>query len=642
MALGSFVLLICFLSGDYCAVTVFDKKFGAFTPITIFFYGFVVYIAGLFDMLNLGIIIASAISVGAYVVSIAVCIKRRNLIGQVKKILGTTFVCFVLAFGLFWFCDYGQLATGSDDPNHWMSCVKVMTYSGRFYADPATQTNFPTYPPIVAIIELLIQKQYLFVIGGDFSEWIVFLTFHVTILSLFMPFVSMLEEEGKKKGHTTISSLLKCLLFLSAVLIVISVFYRDLYSSIRVDPLLACEASVVFMLILYQHKLECAGVYLLFLLPTITLTKDVGLLFAVFGVALYMITIRKESTAVRKVITAASTVVLSKLSWMGVIQFYGAVDPKPNKVDWIKYAKVLLGFEKYGEAYKNESINTFRNALFDRGITLGDNGIKSSYIIAIAIIVTIMIIQCLILRKRNVAICYIIGMLCLLVFIFGLGGVYVDRFVHTEAIRLASFERYVNALLCMLMLEVVCVLFIENDLHNKSSIILFVAPAILFAISPINNSLMYLKREYPIYEKKERELTDAFSQELLNACEPGSKIYFLSQSDYGIQYIYVQFMIRPNLSLQSIAGDDYNWCFVDSADSQNIYFKEMHSDAWKKEIFQSNVYDYFALMRCNEYFRREFVDCFESPDEIEENCIYRVDAIKEKLIRVCRLQGEEV
>ena len=220
-------------------------------------------------------------------------------------------------------------------------------------------------------------------------------------------------------------------------------------------------------------------------------------------------------------------------------------------------------------------------------------------------------------------------------FILGLGGVYVDKFIYTEAVSLASFERYTNTMLCVLSLELIIILILELWERKYNNLVCVMAVLVIVGVlSPVENTGKYLMRVYPEEQHNQRENTDEFSKKLINNCEPGSNVYFLSQSDYGKNYIYVKFMIRPNLSLQSIAGDDYNWCFVNEADSSNIYFKEMHLEEWKEIIFESGKYDYFAMMKCDDYIRNEFESIFAKADEIIDNAIYRVDAKNKKLILV--------
>jgi len=635
MFYGAMVLLIIVLSGDFFVSLTSRRRFGEITPCVILIYGFIVYVSGLFRCLNVGVAVSLILAVSLYLLAIILAIRNHRLKEGLKNFVNMPFFCFLFLFFVFVYGDYNQLTTGYDDPGHWMDCVKVMTYSGEFYANPETHSTFPTYPPMMAVIQLFVQKVYLFLIEGAFCEWLMFLTYHTVAFSLFMPLVVLLDKYIKENNYKEMYRGIFCTAFSILICITVTVFFRTVHSRVGIDPFLACEGAVVFLVILYREKIRDFYLYIYLLLPAVVLTKDMGLLFAAMGVAYLMIDMLKEKK-IKPILVAILSVIVSKVSWNCVIKYYGAIDPKPNKVNWGKYIKVLVGKDVYSESYKNESITAFRTALVDRFMTVGNGEIYIKYIYVIITLCILSIILCGIFRKnRKILLASIMSYVCLVMFILGLGGVYVDKFVYTEAVSLASFERYTNTVLCMLLLESLCIFVIElGDCNCKWLPSIVVVLIIVSTFSPLENTGKYLKRGYPEEEYSQREKTDAFAKKMVEICESGSNVYFLSQSDYGKRYIYVKFMIRPYLSLQSVAGDDYNWCFVRKADPNNIYFKEMHLEEWKDVIFKSGKYDYFAIMKSNAYIKDEFASLFSSPEAIIDNAIYRVDARNEKLILI--------
>lgn len=626
MIFGAIILLFLFVSGDFCATTVFGRKFGEITPCTVLAYGLIVYIAGVFRCLNVGIVLVFFLAASLYIFSVVYEVRKQELVTRLKNLFSVPFICFIGLFVVFLFGDFGQMALGTDDPGHWMDCVKVMTYSGEFYANPETYSTFPTYPPMMAMIQLLVQKGYLFVLGGEFCEWLMLFTYHMTVISLFLPICVLVNKIVESNKFTLRRSTIINFCFAIILCVTVTVFFRKVYSRVGIDPFLACEGAVLFLTILYKERIKFSQIYICLLSAAVVLTKDMGLLFAVFGL-LYLVIDSCKEKKFTTLLVSTLFVIASKVSWNHVIQYYGAIDPKPNEVDWVKYIKVLFGVETYGEPYKNEAIAAFKTALIDRAITLGYKGVSIKYLVFISILVLITIGLCVVFKhNRKIISNSIVCFLCFILFYFGLGGVYVDKFVYTEALSLASYERYVNTLLCVLTIQLVVIFSIEMKNWNKTNqrIIITVCLVIL-AISPIGNTGKFLLRIYPKEAKVIRAASNDFSRKLVENCEPGSTVYFLAQSDYGTKYIYVKFMIRPYLALQSVAGDDYNWCFVDEADPNNIYFKEMHLEDLEYILFESSKYDYFALMRSDDYFRNEFADAFSNPAEIADYSVYWID-----------------
>lgn len=641
LIIGSAVLFIVLFSGDFCAAFVLHKEFGEVTPAAVLLYGIIVYVCGLAGSLKSGIVIVGIIVATCWLTGLVVSLRNGTAGVGIRSFINAAFLCYLFFFLLFIICDYGQLVTGTDDPGHWLDCVKVLTYNDVFYTDPSTNSSFPTYPPMMALIQFIIQKYYLFISRKTFSEWLMFLTYHMVCLSLFLPFVSgsfrhktKLESKFRIKSPLSLKNVQYAAAFLLTVCLAVTVFFGGVFFRLMIDPFLACEGAVLFLLVMYEDVPEYSFLYFCILLPATVLTKDMGLLFSIFGL-LYFIIIETGQRKHAKVLVAALLVVIGKLSWTMIIRAYHVVDPKPDRVRWGKYFKVLSGFETYSESYKNTCIEAFRTALFTRQISLVSGLVQVSYIQLLLGLVLICICICC-LKRDNKRICagILVSFFCMGVYFIGLGGVYVDKFVKTEAETLASFERYTNTLFCMLLLEILVIVFLECKKHTLHRSLILVSLVVTGLASPLSTTYLYLTRYYPYGEQQERKYTDYISEELKAIGEPGDQVYFISQSNTGTHYLYVKFMLRPELNLQSTAGNNYNWCFVDKADPENMYYKEMHAEDFRKELFGEHKYKWVAIMQCDEYFKSEFKELFAEPGDIMDNSIYQIDYDHDKLVKI--------
>ena len=620
-----FIVFFVLVSGDFASSFYLKTKFGEITPITVLGYGLIVYIAGLFGCLNAGIIIVALCIVGIYFSVFLSILFDRKRISRLSCFFSLPFFCFFLLFLLLMICDYQQLVTGTDDPAHWLDCVKVMTYSGEYYANPAYHSSFPTYPPMMALVQLIIQKQYLFLAGGAFCEWLMFLTYHMVLMSLFCPFLVILNssQEIGKKLQERIKEAGFLFLVITIIGLIVCVFFRNSFSRLQIDPFLACEAATIILIIIFYNEIRYSYLLICVLLPAIVLTKDLGMLFSVFALILFVQECYQQKR-IKRIILPLFLLLISKKSWQWVIKKNGAIDPKPNQVNWKKYFEALVGLHHYKEPYKNDTISHFRKALFEKSISLGNNAIQIKYIYVIIIMALLSLIVVFLFSNKKIQRGIVISYICFFVYYIGLGGVYVDKFVPTEAVQLASFERYTNTFFCMIIMEIF-IIIIASDRNNRHFYLLFSFLIVLGVVSPISNIGKYVTRQYPQEEHSIRSKADIFAEELCMKCEPNSTVYFVCQADYGTQYTFVKFMIRPYLFLQSTEGDDYNWCFVERADPNNIYYKQMSNAQWEEIIFEPDTYDYFAIMNCDDYFKKEFGSLFKDLDTLTSNCVYRVN-----------------
>ncbi len=632
-----FIFLVVLLSGDILAVVVFNKRFGEYTPVTICSISLVSYCFGLVRHLIEGVWVIGAATIVLYIIAGVSLIKKHAMHNLRKRLLNSLTISFFVVFALAVWGDYGQLANGYDDIGHWVDCVKTMIAIDDFYANPIGHSTFGTYPPFMAMIQYVMQMLNMKIFKAEFCEWLNFLVFHISMFALFMPLLSLVEE--KKNALTMALSTL-------AVLIIPTVFFQRVFSSTMIDPFLTVSAGVVFVLILERKRITSANIILCLLIPGVVLVKDLGMLFSVFGLILLLISSIKNRKYKTFAIATMGTA-FTKISWEIVKAVNHTVDPKPSSVNWWNYANALFG--SYGDLpeYKIESVSNYRLALFDKSISVGNwfYKINVSFILILVASIIAYVLWYRYKKRRNeqriLLENLIVHAALFLFFLFGLGGVYMDKFVATEAVTLASYARYVTTALSVPIIELL-LLFIIDDREGKVKYIGMILAAVIL-LSPIPNSIKFVTRQYPVEEGIERADADAFAGELVEHCEDNSTVYLISQRNKGWDYLVVKLMSRPHLALQSIEGDDYNWSFAETANPDDIYTKEMTAEAWSKELFDDDLYDYVAIAKSDAYFSENFRGLFEeSVDTVYPHSIYRVDRENRMLTPVINSPGNEL
>lgn len=626
MTVISFFALI--LSGDVLAITVFGKKFGQYTPITICAIAFLSYFFGLIHLLRAGVWIIIALAAGIYIFSIFILVNRHAYAVLREGLNLPVLSVFIFIFALAVWGDYGQLANGYDDIGHWVDCVKTMVCINDFYANPIGHSTFGTYPPFMAMIQYVIQILHMTLTGSSFCEWINFLVFHVVMFSLFLPFLSSIN--AKKRT-------IKIWLSAGIIATVPTIFFQRVYSSTMIDPFLSVAAGAMFVTIIQMKEMPGAKLILCFIIPGLVLIKDLGLLFAVFGLILllYQSIIAKQY---KTFIYSSAGTIFAKVSWEIVKAANHTLDVKPNSVNWLNYIRALFGYYGKLEEYKIESVSNYRLALFNQTITVGNDYFRLSicFILIIAMVIIAYTIWCK--RKQSIDEGKILQtnlfVYCamLLVFLFGLGGVYMDKFVDTESVTLASYARYVSTVVNVLLVEIVLLFLMDkkNSSHGRLVVVL----SVLILLSPVTNSLKYISRAYPDEEAALRQDANEFADYIMNNCEDGSRVYLVSQRNRGWDYLVIKLMSRPGIILQSIEGNDYNWSFAEKRNPDDIYTKEMSLDQWSGELFDEDKYDYVAIARSDNYLQNTFITMFDGVKSIEPHTIFRVDREKRKLLPV--------
>ncbi|WP_026491165.1 hypothetical protein [Butyrivibrio sp. XPD2002] len=614
------LIIFCFLilSGDYLAVSVFRCKFGEITPFTFCIIPLIAYIFGLLNILHIGAYAVCFFAAGAYIVGTVFLYKRRDFSLLKNGFYEYTFVTFLIVGTLALWGDYGQLASGYDDIGHWQDCVKTMICIDDFYANPIGHSTFGTYPPFMALIQYVIQVLQMSVFGTEFCEWINIYIYHMFTFSLFLPVMGIISKKAKWTNY---------MIWVGIIIILPTILFQRVFASTMIDPFMSVAAGVMFFLIAKRKEFRCSNIILCALIPGIAITKDLGLLFAAFGAAFLLYCSVKEKSRCG-IIPLIGTVV-AKISWNEVIRINHAVDAKPNSVNWYNYVLALLG--EYGdlEEYKIQCVSNYRRALFDKTAFIGNSFLKVdiSFFVLFAVMLLTFLLWYMKMKRRGKQ-GYLLANLIfycamLVTFLFGLGGVYMDKFVYTEAVSLASYTRYVNTLVNVLLVELV--LFYLTDSSIPSSRIAVITLGVLLIIAPINNIFSYITRAYPRTQHEARKDADLFAQEIVENCNDGANVYLVSQRDRGWDYLVIKFMSRPSICLQSIVGDDYNWSFVKEDDPNDIYVKEMSLERWSNELFEEDMYDYVAISKVDSYFQETFISIFMNIDNVLPHSIYRVN-----------------
>lgn len=450
-------------------------------------------------------------------------------------------------------------------------------------------------------------------------------------LAIFTPFFSNCSF----KRPTGILSVLLIVYFAPLI------FYPEIYSKTYIDPFVGALAGAGFAAILTRRNKDIFyAFYVLLLCSALVLAKDVGLMFALFLAAAYaadmLLKHKERKTAAICVSSAIAAVVLPKILWNYKIAAAHATRAFSEKIDLLTAVKVFLGQDT---SYRSTVLKNYMNALVDNVISLGNLNITLSYV---CLGFTMLIFSFLVLQAvktfqpaeyRYDRTVFFIMHTMGLIYIFGLCVTYMFKFSEYEAVRLASFGRYLGMpFLCILLTNLlVCrdIMIHQTETQNKryaASLCIYIwAIALLLPWKPI---LQFAGRDTVTASMSTRAPYEVLIQKIMDISNNGSTVYLISQENNGFDHWIIRYNVRPNYIPHS-----WGWSLGPPFYDGDIWSNNKSPEQWRNELIAD--YDYVALYRLNDFFLETYSVLFEDPSQIEENAVYRVDKETELLQKVC-------
>ena len=218
--------------------------------------------------------------------------------------------------------------------------------------------------------------------------------------------------------------------------------------------------------------------------------------------------------------------------------------------------------------------------------------------------------------KLNKKATYISCVLTLIVFVFGMCISYMYKFSKSEALGLASFDRYINIIYSGLFMFIVITLIIDicdvkNELLICSGIIVFMC-----VCAPVRIMLAYMYRSTVRASHGVRDVYSEIIIKTLDVADGDDEVWFIAQETQGFERLVFKYSIRPNYN-------DAWWSIGEPFYDGDDYTETKTAEQWQNELKED--FDYVALYKLNDYFYENFSSVFENPNDIAENQVYKVD-----------------
>lgn len=122
------------LAGSFFGAAVLNRRFEEILPISIMSMAVILFLFGVFKMLEIGVVSVVAIIILLYVISAIKLFKNKNS-AFVANFFTPAFFIFTALYLVLNYAQLGLVARIWDEFSHWMDCVKAMTYLNDFVAN---------------------------------------------------------------------------------------------------------------------------------------------------------------------------------------------------------------------------------------------------------------------------------------------------------------------------------------------------------------------------------------------------------------------------------------------------------------------------------------------------------------------------
>jgi hypothetical protein len=592
-------------------------------PTAIFGITALLYIFSLFNQLLLGFWMVLAAIAVATIASVALLINEREFVSHLKSLLSPGLVIFVFLALFSFLLTRGMQLSSWDEFSHWGTIVKATYLYDAVGPYNPVDLGFRSYPPSLSLFEYFVTK-----LGGPWLEGNIFWAYQLIIWSLFMPFFAQLT--WRRWGQL--------LIVIPLAFIAPLAFFNSL-SVTLVDPLLGMlfgyALAIAYVGNVLQWRLALHVGLAVFML---TLAKDAGTFMASLVVVLYLVRLlaakklNPEDWSWKRFAILGSipllSLVTSNQSWAALVSARVETPVFQNPIDIVAFFGALRG---EGPPYWQEVLSTFGFGVSNYPInTDGALAIPQLQLIVIFAIV-LATFEWLVSRRmgRRFGLASL-GTVTIgsVVYTYGLLVLYLFRFGDYEAVRLASYERYLGTYWAgiALFVALVAIWLVAGSSSSQTMsgaktegtaelVVAGVVLVSLFALSPVQKLSEFFASPTAYSSQVRAQFEPVLEQARLAGIEPGDKVWIIAQHTTGFEYWVLRYALMEN---QTNSGF---WSIGSKADENDVWTAEKSASEWSGELGE---YDYVLLFRKSESFQSEFSSLFEESADVSDSSVFRI------------------
>lgn len=595
--MGFLIILGIILIYSTMQTIIFKKKIEETIPIAIIEIILIIYFAGIFDNLKIGIKIVEILAIIQLICILIIFCKQKEkdvVIESLKRIATPGLVVYSVIFFICIYINKGRIFTDYDEFNHWARIIKNMYIYNTYGTNAESIVVFNEYPPLTAIF------QYFFLeIKNIYSEDIIIIAQNILYLSIVIPTTKKINWNKK---------LINLLIIVPLIIFLPMIFFENFYLNILVDGILGVMfAYVIFSA--YQHEENKTFKYLKILSGEIMLclTKTSGIGLAVIALIIIFIKIiidsKKSKIKFRKeifyIIAIIAIIIVLISAW------YIKVSDSTKRWSSSKYIENKENINEY-------AINFINSIIWNQTITDKELTVLTTTCVLICINIWILKKS----KEKNkhdykyysLAILISIPIYLLVLFI-----TYITIFDRIEVEMLSCFDRYCSTiLLSVAMFQLMSIIDIEIKTNLKTIFLTFTILIFMLPQENIYNKYINSKN-YIVNSDAKRDVYTKIKN-YRKIIEKDDKILFITGMDSNSEYLFSinQYELMPiNLA---------------ACDSGNFMTKEKF-----EETIKNNNYTHIYIYRIKEEVKEIIKSLFEY-EIIQNDTLYKVSTEGEQIL----------
>lgn len=590
------------------------RQLGKCLPLSIGTVIAVMYTAALAGFLRAGVFVVLALGAVSGVLALLIAVNHKELRKLSAGFFTPSMAIYYALCAMIFIANKGKPVKTWDEFTYWADAVKIMTQLKVLPTDPAARSLFASYPPALPLWQYLLQEINSIVAGqAIYAESLLFMSYQWFLVALYIPFTSRFT--WRKPIEIILCSILIPLAALSV--------FPQAFNQLHSDALLGTLGGFVCARAFFSRKkdwFDIAGQMIM--LFVLVLVKDAGLLFAIAGVCMavfdWNFAAEKKRQWIWYVVMCSLAVIAARLSWSIHVEHTGAA-AQATFDDPISL-KVLLDPSQH---WRITTLRNFIYQFFELIFPVQGISVNISYFMAFVMLGVASFAVHASLKSREEAKRY--KWLCAVLFgaaflyICGTGLTYVFKFYEDEAVRMASYDRYLN-IAVMFCVFVLFVCLIQMGLTewsgglNKRVMVGALALFLLFA--PCTRLLDMVSRLDAQHARQQQEAFLELEQKVFSVAEENDRIYLIAAGSGGFERIVMRYRLRP-----LYVGDE-PWNIGMNMDEDRFTTYRTLED-WKQCLMEN--YDLLVICALTPEFSQAYGELFENPETINVGQIYRVN-----------------
>lgn len=609
------VLFLIMLNMTLFFSNVFNKKFEQTIIMGIVMCIFVLFCFGLFSLMNIGFILLLVINVLMFGYNLFLLWKKK--IDFKNNVFTIGFILFVLSYLLIMWNCVGRLVSTGDEFSHWGLVVKNM-YDLNTLKLGGSSTVMFDYLSGTSMFQYFCVK-----LSGYYNESMIFIGQNLLIVALFLPVVSMYKDK-----KSVIPYLLYFLLGIVSL-----IFYPAIFNSLYVDGVL----GIAFAYTLYSYFIMrddesdcfklinlCCSLLLLTFIKTLGFYLAIGAWIIILLDNIFVKNKFEFKNFIKKYKWLLLTIVpaiIVNTTWSTALDIWDAIEGH-------SMGNAIINIFKNGLLpYQKTTIVNFIDALGRSNVSSANFSINCCIILGVGIF--FMWLGMNNSKKENkgsvklFSNALVIGFCLFIVFQL---VVYITRFSEYEAVRLASFRRYIGsyivAMLSAFIVINMCLLKNKSKESLKLLMGLFVPMLFLFDFQ----SLIDITLKARISVENTLEIREEYIQMadiVDDYADVEDDVFFIATNTTGINFWMARYELSPIKVQNSNSYKDsitYMWSIGVPYYEGDIWTFNISSDDWKQLLIDE--YEYVYLFKVDEQFIDIYGDLFDN--EIQEKQLYKV------------------